>query len=59
MISKLGIAQQELDESIYWLELLVEAELLTAKRVAALAEEADQLMRIIVASIRTISSRKR
>jgi four helix bundle protein len=59
MIAKLGIAQQELDESIYWLELLVEAELLTAKRVAALAEEADQLMRIIVASIRTINSRKR
>ena len=35
-VAKLGIVEEECDESLYWLEMLMELELVTKKRVAAL-----------------------
>jgi four helix bundle protein len=58
-LSKLGIVEQELDETILWLELLVEAQIVPANRMAALCTEADELLRIIVASIRTAKKRSK
>ena len=46
-------AVQELDEPSYWLELLVEANLVTPKRLGALLAEADELTAIFVASVKT------
>ncbi|BBO32388.1 four helix bundle protein [Lacipirellula parvula] len=57
LISKLGIVEQELDESIYWMELLVDGEIVTAARLGELMTEADELMKIVVTSIKTIKSR--
>ena len=51
-IAKLGIVEQELDESALWLELLVESEIISASKVSALLKEADELLRIIVTSIK-------
>ena len=47
-ISKLGIVEQELDETIFWFELLVESEIVPERLLAELHGEADQLIRIVV-----------
>jgi len=52
-ISKMTTAEEEGDETLFWLEVLVEAEIARAAEVAGLLDEADQLVRIIVASIKT------
>jgi four helix bundle protein len=49
-VSTLGTALEEADESAYWLELLVEADIVTAAAVKELYREADELTRIFVAS---------
>ena len=57
-LSKLGIVEQELDETMLWIELLVEAEIVPEKKMTALHKEADELLKIIVASIRTAKRRQ-
>lgn len=57
LLSKLGIVEQELDESIYWMELLVDGEIVPATRLGELMTEAEELMKIVVTSIKTIKSR--
>ena len=57
-VSKMEGGLQELDETVYWLELLIEAKLISAKRLAPLLDEADQLAAIFVSSVRT-SKQKR
>ena len=44
-ISKVEGALQELDETVYWLELLAEGEVINSTRLGDLMEEADQLHR--------------
>jgi four helix bundle protein len=56
LLSKLGIIEQELDESLLWMELIVEAELMPAQRVAELQKECDELLRMNVAAIKTMKS---
>ncbi len=51
--SKMGIVEEEADESAYWLELLTEANLVAPHRVADLLSESNELVAITVASIRT------
>jgi four helix bundle protein len=51
--AKLGIVEEEADESAYWIELLVEAALVKPSRVEALLIEANELTAIIVTSIKT------
>lgn len=52
-IHKLSIAQKECNETIYWLELLYKSDYLEEKLYQSLAQDADEIYRIIVASIRT------
>jgi len=59
IINKLSIAEEEADESMYWLELTVESHLVTADRVGELSKEADELVAMTVASIKTLRSRAR
>jgi four helix bundle protein len=56
--AKLGICEEEADESIYWLELIIELEYIRADLLTDLINEANALLAIIVASIKT-SRRKR
>lgn len=58
-ISKMTTVEEEVDETLYWLELLVESDSVPHQRVATLMSEADQLTRIVVASIRTSRGRRR
>jgi four helix bundle protein len=52
-LAKLGIVEEEADESSFWLEVLEEARLVTSERVVELRREAGQLVAITVASIHT------
>jgi len=53
-IAKLGIAEEESDESKYWLEILDDLdEDKRASKIQQLRQEADELTRIIITSIRT------
>jgi four helix bundle protein len=52
-ISKMGIVEEELDETSFWLELLLAAEMLAPEDVDDLLREANELLSIVVASIRT------
>jgi four helix bundle protein len=52
-IAKLTTAEEEADETRYWLEVLVEADLVPRESVARLLDESEQLIRIFVASIKT------
>lgn len=51
--AKLGIVEEECDESIYWMELIVEASLLSEQRLADLITEANEFLSIVITSINT------
>lgn len=55
-IHKLGIAQKECDESIYWLELLKETEYLNEKEFESINHEAIELLKMLRSAI--ITSKK-
>lgn len=57
-IAKMGLVEEELDESIYWMELLVDGKTVRADTVEALMREADELLAITVSSIKTAKARK-
>ena len=59
MIAKMGIVEEEADETLYWLELLVEAGLMPESRLADLMQETDQVVAMTVASIKTLRARSR
>jgi four helix bundle protein len=56
--SKLGVVEEEADESAFWLELVIEERLLSARRVQPLCEEAGALTAIMVSSRKTLVARK-
>ena len=58
VIAKMGIVEEEADGSRFWMELLVEAGIVRPDRLADLMSEADELIAIAVASIRTARKRK-
>ncbi|HZU87490.1 MAG TPA: four helix bundle protein, partial [Anaerolineaceae bacterium] len=44
MVAKLKIVEEEADESAYWLELIVQSNLISPERIAPLLNEADELV---------------
>jgi len=52
-IHKLGIAQKECDEVIYWLELLKETEYLNEKEFESINDEAIELLKMLRSAILT------
>ena len=58
-IYKLGRCIEEADESGYWLELLIAANIATAETATALAAESEELTRIFAASRETVRARLR
>ncbi len=57
-IAKMGIVEEEADESIFWMELLIKSKLLAKDRLFDLAKEADEILSIAVASIKTAQRKK-
>ena len=52
-INKLKIVEEEVDESLFWMELLVEGQLMSEQQVGPLMQEGDELVAIVVAAIKT------
>ena len=57
-ISKIESSMQELEETMYWLELLVESEIFKQEKLQDLQNEAEQLMAILVTSVKTAKKNK-
>ena len=58
-IAKMGIVEEEADESIYWMELLLESGLIHKDEIDDLLQEADEIVAITVSSIKTARTRKK
>ena len=52
-ISKLSIVEEEADESMFWMELLIEAEIVKETLLSNLLDEANQILSMIVSTIKT------
>jgi four helix bundle protein len=57
-VSKLGIVLEEADETLFWLELLMESGIVRTDAIAPLLREANELVAIFVASLRTAKGLK-
>ena len=55
-IAKVGECLKEIEETGYWLELLVDSGIVSEERLASLTNECSELTAIFVASIRTAKS---
>ena len=51
--SKMGDCLKELEETAYWIELIMSENLVTKARLRRLTDETDQLIAIFVSSIKT------
>lgn len=49
-IAKIGIVVEEADETVFWLELLVESEIVSTIKMKDLLQEANELLAIFAAS---------
>ena len=56
-IHKLAIAQKEINETIYWLELLYATKYITKEQFESIYTDALELIKIITASIKTVKSK--
>jgi len=56
---KLGIVEEEADESLFWLEFIAEAGIIPGEKLKELVSEASQLTAIFVASRRTAKGSNR
>ena len=52
-IAKLGVVEEEADESAFWLELIMETNLLNATKVEPLLSEASEIVAIMASSKKT------
>jgi four helix bundle protein len=57
-IAKIGIVVEEADETVLWLELLVDTAMMPASRMAKLLVEANELLAIFAASQHTARGRR-
>lgn len=54
ILSKLAIVEEEADETLYWMEVLVEADIVPEDRIRDLMKEGDEIVAMTVASIKTL-----
>ena len=58
-VAKLGVVEEECDESSYWMEMIIARKLLKKDRLNTLLTEANELLAITVSSIKTARCRRR
>lgn len=57
-VNKLKIVEEEIDETSYWLSLIIDGELISKSRVEPLFEESLELTKIVTKSIATFKTRR-
>jgi four helix bundle protein len=50
----MGTVEEEADESIFWMELLIESGLIDERLLKDLMSEAEEILAIVIASIKTV-----
>jgi four helix bundle protein len=58
-ISKIGVAEEEGDETAFWLELIIESKIRRVKQIVPLLDEANELAAIIAASRKSAIANRR
>ena len=58
-IGKLGIVEEEADETFFWLEIIDEMEIGETNVVPSLIKECDEIIAIMVSSIKTARQKKK
>jgi four helix bundle protein len=58
-LSRISVVLEETDETAFWFELLVEAEIMTQKQMSELLDEAGQLSKIFGATQRSMKTKLR
>jgi four helix bundle protein len=58
-IHKLGIAQKETDETIYWLELLKETKYISLSEFNSIYKDAEEILKMLKSSIITAKTREK
>lgn len=56
-ISKINIVLEEADETLYWLELIEESELINKEKLADLTVEAKELVAIFVTTLKSLKNK--
>ena len=54
----LSDVEEETDETLYWLEMLVDGEMIAQKKIAGLQKETGEILAMVVASLRTLRNLK-
>jgi four helix bundle protein len=57
-IAKLGIVEEEADESLFWMELLIEAGIIKPELLGDLMKEGNEILAMVVSSIRTSKAKQ-
>ncbi len=57
ILHKLAIVEEEADESLYWLELLVESKIVSENKLSALISDINEIVAMTVSSIKTLRSK--
>lgn len=57
-VAKMSIVIEEADDTIYWLELIRDTELIKPEQLSSLLDEAEQILKIMIASRKTAEQRK-
>ncbi|MDZ4759360.1 MAG: four helix bundle protein [Bacteroidota bacterium] len=58
-IYKLKIVEEETDETIYWLEIIEESNMLTSNKIQSIKKEANKILSITVATIKTMRNKSK
>ena len=58
VLHKLAIVEEQADEALYWMELLIESEIDAEQKLALLKKDVNEIVAMIVASIRTLRAKR-
>ena len=56
-LNKLKLVEEELDETLHWLEIIMEVEILEPNKLVNLHNECHELLKIIVSTIVTVRNK--
>ena len=58
VLHKLSIVEEEADETLYWMELLIDSGIVSERKLTALMQDVNEIIAMTVASIKTLRSRR-
>ncbi len=58
MINKMKIVEEESDETMYWIEILVETGLVSQEQIKDIYKETNEILAMTVTSLKTLRTRK-